>query len=127
MGTERAAICATDFQSGCGHWKQGAGWAFLPVQSAFPSLLFLPSGACFLWHVIIAIMSRCADLWLVFPVELQQGRRLVLPLVLRLRLAVRLAAGVRGTGMYSANRYKYITLLVIISFALFYIISIMVY
>ena len=29
MGTERAAIRAADFQTGCGHWKQGAGWVFL--------------------------------------------------------------------------------------------------
>ena len=29
MGTGRAAIRAADFQSGCGHWKQGAGWVFL--------------------------------------------------------------------------------------------------
>lgn len=31
MGTERAAIRAADFQSGCGHCKQGVGWVFLLV------------------------------------------------------------------------------------------------
>lgn len=43
---------------------------FLAAFPAFPAPTFL-------WRDIIDIMARCADSRVMFPAELQQGRRLV--------------------------------------------------